>query len=327
MTTRMHRRAVLPLLASNALWPWAAHGQEPGRIYRIGHLYNSPYDAPHHAALRGELGRQGFVEGRNITYDRQGYGLRREQYAAHVAELVKGKVDVIAASGDAGIRAAQQATSTIPILGVADDMVGAGLVASLARPGGNTTGVSFLATELDGKRQALLMELLPGARRMAALADEQTSVPGKLQALRDLARARGVDLVVYPVGTVEAITPAIDAAKAAGAEGLNVLATPLLFNARRIIFERTAALALPAIYQWPDMAREGGLVAYGPSIVQIFRDELARQLVKLLRGAKPADLAVQQPTKFETAINMKTAKALGLTVPPLLLAQADEVIE
>jgi len=242
-------------------------------------------------------------------------------------ELVNAQVDVILAGGNLAIRAAQQATTTLPILGVTDDMVGSGLAASMAHPGANTTGVSLLATELDGKRHELLTELIPAARHIAALTDPNTTAPGQLQALQEAARTHGVDLDIRTAATPEEIKPAIDAAKASGAAGLNVLASPVLFVNRRLIFERAAALHLPAIYQWPEMAREGGLAGYGPSIVQLFRDVVSRQLVKLLEGAKPADLPVEQPTRFELVINLNTAKELGLTIPQTVLLLADEVIE
>ena len=196
----------------------------------------------------------------------------------------------------------------------------------MAHPGGNTTGISILATELDGKRQELLIELLPGARHIAALADFNTTASRQLQALQDTARARGVELSIHQIAKLEEISSAIDAAKAADASGLNVLASPLLFAQRQLIIERTVALRFPAMYQWPETAEEG-LVGYGPRIVQLFRDVLSRQLIKLLQGAKPADIPVEQPTKFELVINLKAAKALGLTIPPLVLARADEVIE
>lgn len=252
--------------------------------------------------------------------------MRAEQFASHAAELVKAKVDVIVCAGPAASRTAQQATATIPILATTDDMVGEGLVHSMAHPGGNTTGVSIFATELDGKRQQLLIELLPGVRRIAALADSGSAVPEKLQALQEAARARGIDLVIRTVRTPEEIAPAIEAAKASGDAGLNVLASPLFSANSRVLFERAATLGLPAVYQWPEMAREGGLAAYGPSLVKIYGQLLPR-LVELLRGVKPADLPIQQPTTFELVVNLRTAKALGLTVPPLLLAQADEEIE
>ena len=242
-------------------------------------------------------------------------------------ELVSAKVDVILCGGDPAIRAAQQATATIPILAMTDDMVGSGLVRSLANPGGNATGVSILANQLDGKRQDILIEMVAGLRRMGTLADSNTTAPRELNSLQDAARARGVELSLHRVAKPEEIAPAIDAAKKSGATALNVLATPLLFSNRRVIFDRTAALRLPAMYQWPEMAEEGGFVAYGPRIVQIFRELLSRQLVKLLRGAKPADLPVEQPTHFELVINVKTAKVLGLTLPEAVLQRADRVIQ
>jgi putative tryptophan/tyrosine transport system substrate-binding protein len=206
-------------------------------------------------------------------------------------------------------------------------MVGSGLVSSMAHPGGNTTGLSLLATELDGKRQELLIELIPGVRHIAALADANQTPSRQLQELEDAARAHGVELTVQQITKPEEVGSAIDAAKAAGAAALNVLASPILFSQRQLILERTAALRLPAMYQWPETAEEGGLAGYGPHLVQLYRDVLSRQLIKLLQGVKPADIPIEQPTRFELAINLKTAKALGLTVPPNLLDLADKVIE
>ena len=321
------RRKLVALLGGAALaWPLESHGQQPGRTYRIGALYNSQRQGPTVALLEG-LRRQGFVEGQNLTVDPRGYGLRTNQFPEVAGELVDARVDVILAGGNPAIRAAQQATATIPILGVTDDMVGSRLVDSMAHPGGNTTGISILATELDGKRQELLIELIHGARHIAALADSNTTAARQLEALEDTARAHGVELSIQQIAKREEISGAIDAAKAAGASGLNVLASPLLFAQRQLIMERTAALRLPAMYQWPETAEEGGLVGYGPRIVQLFRDVLSRQLIKLLQGAKPADIPVEQPTKFELVINLNTAKALGLTIPEAMLDRADKVIE
>ena len=192
---------------------------------------------------------------------------------------------------------------------------------------GNTTGVSLLATELDGKRQELLIELVPDAHHIAALADPNTTAPRQFQVLEEAARAHRVGLLVQQVAKPEQIVGAMAAARAGGAAALNVLASPLFFAQRQLIFEHAAALRLPAIYQWPEMTREGGLAGYGPSIVQLFRDVLSRQLVKLLQGAKPADLPIEQPTTFELVVNLNTAKALGLTTPQSILERADEVIE
>jgi putative tryptophan/tyrosine transport system substrate-binding protein len=250
-----------------------------------------------------------------------------ERFAVHAADLVKARVDVILAGGDASVRAAQQATTSIPILALTDDMVGQGLVQSLAQPGGNTTGVTLLASELDGKRQEILIEAVPGVRRIAALVDSNTTTPSRLRALEEAARARGVELSIHKVARREEIASAIDAAKAADAGALNVLASSLLFNSRAFIFDRVATLRLPAVYQWPEMADEGGLIGYGPLIVQLYRDIMSRQLAKLLRGVKPADLPVEQPTRFELVINLRTAKAIGHEIPAGLVLRADKVIE
>ena len=206
-------------------------------------------------------------------------------------------------------------------------MVGSGLVNSLARPGGNTTGISILASELDGKRQEILIEAVPGLRRMAAIVDSSTTGSTQLRELRDAARTRSIELSIHRIASAKEIPAAIDAAKASGAEALNVMASAILFGNRQIIMQRVAALRLPAIYHWADEAEEGGFVAYGPRLVQVFRELVTPQLVKLLRGTKPADLPVEQPTKFELVINLKTAKTMGVTVPETLLARADKVIE
>jgi putative ABC transport system substrate-binding protein len=301
--------------------------QAPGRTYRVGALYASRRDAPQNVAFFDELRRNGFIEGQNISVDPRGYDLRPEQFPDIAVELVKTKVDIFTCGGNPAIRAAQRASATIPIVGLTDDMVESGLVRSLANPGGNTTGVSILASQLDGKRQEILIEMVPGLRRMAALADTNTTAPRQLQVLQDAARSRNVELSLYQVAKPEDIVPAIDAAKKAGATALNVLATPLLFSNRRIIFQRAAGLRMPGMYQWPEMAEEGGFVAYGPRITQIFRDLVARQVVKVLRGARPADLPVEQPSKFDLVINLNTAKALGLEVPRSVLLRADRLIE
>jgi putative tryptophan/tyrosine transport system substrate-binding protein len=323
----VRRRDFIAILSSAATWPFASRAQEPGRTYRLGNLVTAPGDAPHHLAILDNLRNAGFVEGQNLTVDRSGYGLHPEQLAEHAAELVNRGVDVIQTGGDSAVRAAQRATSTIPILALTDDMLGQGFVRSLAKPGGNTTGVSIFASELDDKRQEILVEAVPGIRRLGILADVNTTTPRGVDKLQDAALARGVALSIHRVAQAADIGPAVDAAKASHANALNVLASALLFNNRRIIFEHVDVLRLPAVYQWPEMAEEGGFLAYGPRIVQLYRDIMSRQLVQLLRGAKPADIPVEQPTKFELVVNLKTAKALGVAVPPALLARADEVIE
>jgi putative ABC transport system substrate-binding protein len=323
----MRRRKFITLLGGAAAWPLAARAQQAGRTYRIGGLTVGPRNSAFAVAMFDELRRFGFIEGQNLTIYWREYQLRVDLISEFAADLVKAKVDVIYASGDAGIRAVQKATATIPILGITQDMVGQGLVNSLARPGGNTTGVSLFATELDGKRQEILIEAVPGLHRLAVLADSKATRSPQLQALQDAARARGVELSIHQVASAEEITAAIDAAKASGAAALNVLSGPLLYGNRQLIMDRVAALRLPAIYPGADEAEEGGFVAYGSRLQQIFRELVAQQLVKLLRGTKPADIPVQQPTKFELVINLKTAKAMGVTVPEALLARADKVIE
>jgi putative ABC transport system substrate-binding protein len=200
-------------------------------------------------------------------------------------------------------------------------------VNSMARPDGNTTGSSILATELDGKRQDILIEAVPGLRRMAALAHADSTPIAKLDALQEAARARNIEISIHRVAGAEEIATAIDMAKASGAEALNVLASAVLYVNRQLIMDRVAALRLPAIYQWPENAEEGGFAAYGPRILSIIPEFTARQLVKLLRGINPADVPIEQPTMFELVINLKTANALGVAVPATLVARADKVIE
>ena len=324
----MRRRDFITLVGGATAWPFAARAQEVGRTYRVGGLSTGPRTEPYFVEMFDELRRAGFIEAQNLTIDWHRYGPRIDLIPEFVAELVKSRVDVIYASGDIAIRAAQQATRTVPILGAASDMVGSGLVNSLARPGGNTTGVSILAAELDGKRQEILIEAVAGIRRMAALAESDATTSAQVRALQNAARARNVELSIHWITRPEEIPAVIEAAKALGAEAVNVLSSPaILFANRQIIMQSVAALRLPAIYAVPEMAEEGGFLAYGPRLVQIYRELLAPQLIKLLRGIKPADVPVEQPTKFELAINLKTAKALALTIPELFLVRADEVIE
>ena len=325
----MKRREFISLLggaaaASSLLRPTAVRAQQGERMRRIGVLV--PLPAVIWIPFFEELARQGFIEGQNLAVDRRGFDASYDRFPTIVAQLVSANPDAIMCGGDAAIRAAQAATTAIPIVAITDDMVGAGLVRSLAHPGGNTTGISVLAADLDGKRQEVLMDFLPAARHLAALSDAQNNTPAQLHALLDAARSRGVELSIHRVERSEEIVPALDAAKAGGAAALNVLASPLLHGNRRTIIMRTLELRLPAIYQWPETTKEGGLLGYGPRFPEVFR-LLARQLARTLRGANPADLPVEQPTKFELAVNERTAKATGIHLDATLLARADEVIE
>lgn len=306
--------------------PLATAAQQAGRIYRLGILHNQGPQSPQFPPFYDELRRLGFVEGQNLIVDSRGYALRTEQFPGVAVELVKAQVDAILCGGAAAARTAQAATRTIPILTLTDDMIGQGLAASLAHPGGNITGISIFATELDGKRQEILMEMVPTARRMAVLADANTAAPQNLRVLQEATRARGVELSIRTVERPERIVPEIEEAKRDGAQALNVLASPVLYSRRLDIFERTAALHLPAMYQSPEFAEEGGLVGFGPRLTQMFR-QMARQLAKVLRGERVSDVPVEQPTTFELAINLQAAKAIGFEVPASLLLRADKVIE
>jgi ABC-type uncharacterized transport system substrate-binding protein len=325
----MRRREVIALIGSAVTAPFVrAHivgAQEPGRTYKLGAINGSARQAPRNVAFFDELRGLGFVEGQNLKIIVDGFGLRDEQFAEAAATLAKSAPDVIFCTGNAAMRAAQESTRTVPIVGVASDMVAAGFVRSLARPGGNITGVS-LTFEVDGKRQDLLMEAIPEARRFAFLTDPTFMPPAQLSALQNATRARGVEVAVFTAEAPEQIAPTMDKAKAWGANALNVLSAPLFSINRGIVIERAAALGLPAIYIWPEMAEEGGLIGYGPRLTPIYR-QLARLIVKVLRGVKPEDIPVEEPAKFDLVVNLKTAKALGLTIPESFLTRADKVIE
>jgi ABC-type uncharacterized transport system substrate-binding protein len=323
----MRRRDFIALIGSAIVYPLAARAQEVGRIYRLGCLLPLLRTAPINVAFFNELQHLGFIEGQNLMVEYRAYGLHVDLISEYAAELVNARVDVIVtAGGVAPIRAAQ-ATKTIPILAMTGDLIELGLVTSQARPDGNTTGVNIFANELDGKRQELLIEALPGLRRMAFIADANFETVAKLDALQEAARAHNIELSIHRITKGEEITAAIDAAKASGAEGLNFSASPLFFTYRQHIMDRAAALRLPAIFEWPETAEEGGFAAYGPRLSQLFVEVMTQQLAKLFHGVKVADIPVEQPTKFEMVINLRTAKALGLTIPESFLIRADKVIE
>jgi putative ABC transport system substrate-binding protein len=289
-------------------------------------MFGGSREAPRMMAFFDELKLFGFVEGQNLSLLPGGFNLRSDQYVEYVRTLVKSNPDLIFCVGDTAMLAAREATQTIPLVGLlSPNMVAAGLIRTFARPGSNVTGVSF-PSELDGKRQELLMEAVPGARNIAILADPTYTVPAQLQVLEDAARVRGRTAVVLTAGKEAEIAPAMDKAKESGATALNVLSAPLFSFNRRVIIERAAVLGLPAIYEWPEMAEEGGLIAYGPPLPLIYR-QAARLVVRVFRGARPQDLPVELPVKFDLVVNLKTAKALGLIIPESFLARADEVIE
>jgi putative ABC transport system substrate-binding protein len=325
----MRRREFIGILSGAAAWPIAVRAQEPGRTYRLGFLVPAGRDSPAIGAFLDELRLNGFIEGQNLMVLWGDFDAPGAELAERATALVKAAPDAIVA-GPLPLRALQSATETVPLIGMTEDLVGERLVTSLARPGGNTTGISLLSPELDGKRQDILIEAAPDARRIAALADSKLTPPRHLQELQEAARRHGVELSVFAVAEAEEIVAAIDAAKASGAEALNFLATPLFSvpgtRNSRVVIERVAELRLPAIYQWPETAEQGGMAGYGPRFPQVYRQR-ARMVVKVLRGIKPADIPVEQPTNFELVINLKTAKAIGHEIPTSLLLRADEVIE
>jgi len=327
----MRRRDFIAALGTAAAWPHGTRAQDAGRTYRLGMMFPFPREALESVgivdALMDELRRNGFVEGKNLVVEYRAWAAHLDLISDYAAELVKRPLDVLAAGGTPAARAVQKATNALPILAITDDMIREGVVGSMARPDGNTTGVSILAIELDGKRQEILIEAVPGARRIAALADTNATPLARLEALQQEAKARSIELAIRRVDNGNEIPAALESAEAAGATGLNVLASPMLHANYQIILQRVAALRLPAIFQWPELAEEGGFVAYGPRFTQLIRDLYARQLVQVFRGVKVADIPVEQPSKFELAINLKTANALGVTVPPAMVARADKVIE
>jgi len=305
--------------------PLAGEAQQAGKVPRIGVLQVWSSADPMVELIRQSLREVGYVEGQTIAVEFRLAEGKTERLPALAADLVQLKADAILTFGDPAIRAAQQATRTIPIVAATDDLVGAGLVANLARPGGNTTGVSILASELNVKRLELLKETLPRVSRIAALWD-----PGSgtfhLKGLEAAARSLGVELQVLEVRRPEDFQRAFGAARKGRAGALNVLASPFLYGHRQTIIDLAAKNRLPAIYQWREMAEAGGLMSYGPTLSELLR-LCAAVLDKILKGAKPGDLPVEQPTKFELVINLKTAKTLGLRIPQSVLTRADEVIQ
>jgi putative ABC transport system substrate-binding protein len=244
------------------------------------------------------------------------------------ADLAARKVDVIFASGSAGIRAAKAATSTIPIVFLGGgDLVGAGLVASLARPGGNLTGFSIMAIELETKRFDLLSQLVPEARVMGLLVNPNSPAAERTVAdVSDVARIKGLQLHILKASAEGDFESAYASLVDLQAGALVVAADPFFNSRRQELVVLAARHAVPAIYEWREFAELGGLISYGPSQTDMVR-QVGAYVGRILAGAKPADLPIQQPTRFELVINLKTAKTLGLTVPPSILARADEVIE
>jgi len=328
----MDRRAFLAgtgavLLAA----PLAAEAQPAGRVHRVGHLSGSGENAskPFVAAFRQGMRALGYIEGHTLILEERYAEGKVDRLPSLAQELIARNPDALLASTTPGNLAAKAATTTIPIVMVlVADPVGAGIVASLARPGGNITGITNIVAELAGKRLELLKELVPSASRIAVLVNpDSQNAPLQMQSAEAAAPKLGVELrPVLEVRTAADLDRAFEAAVRARAGAAIRMIDPLGF----ILRQETAALAakhrLPVIYPTREDVETGGLIAYGTNVPEQYR-QAATFVHKILRGAKPADLPVEQPTKFELVINLKTAKALGLTIPPSLLGRADEVIQ
>ncbi len=311
--------------------PLAAQAQQAGAMPRVGFLEAGSRSVNQHFAdaFRQGLRELGYTEGQNIRIEERWADGRPERFPDLVVELLKLKVDGIVAASNPGAMAAKKATTTVPIVFVGvSDPVGAGLIESLPRPGGNVTGLSLAFEEgFAGKWVELLKEAVPRASRMAVLFD-QASV-SRERSLRDMetaATALGVRLHEIVVREASEFDAAFATMARDGAGGLVVWTNPLTLRYRERIVQLAATRHLPAMYGFGEFARVGGLMAYGPSVREMFR-RAATYVDRILKGAKPADLPVEQPTKFELVINLKIAKALGLTIPPSLLGRADEVIQ
>jgi putative ABC transport system substrate-binding protein len=323
------RRWFTSLLGGALLaWPPAAYAQQP-KTPTIGFLgANAPTaQAAWTAALVQRLRELGWIEGRTVSIQYRWAEGRSERYAEIAAELVGLKVDVIVTAGNEAAIAAKRATSAIPIVfAVAGDPVGTGLVASLARPGGNVTGLSAQQTDLAGKRLELAREVVPGLRRLAVMGNIGSPHSAKeMREVQATAGTLGFDASTLEIRRAEDIAPAFDALTGR-ADALYVCGDPLV-NTNRIRINALASTAgVPTIYGFRELVEAGGLVSYGPSYPDSFR-RAADLVDKILKGAKPADLPVEQPTKFELVINLKTARALGIAIPQSILLRADEVIE
>jgi putative ABC transport system substrate-binding protein len=326
----MRRREFMVLLSGTMTTPLVARAQQKAMPV-IGYLGASARDtsAPLVAAFRQGLSDAGYVEGQNLAIEYRWAESRYDRLPALVADLVARKVDVIVVTGTPlSALAAKSATSTIPIVftGISD-AVGGGLVASLAHPGGNLTGVSLLNVELTPKRLELLSELVPHARVIALLVNPNNpQTEGVIRDVPEAARAKGLQLPILKAGTESEIDAAFVSLVQLHAGALLIGPDPFFTNQREQLVALASRHAIPAIYWLREYAASGGLISYGTSLTAAFR-EAGIYVDKILKGAKPADLPVQQPTTFELIINLKTARALGLTVPQSILARADEVIE
>jgi putative ABC transport system substrate-binding protein len=319
------RRQFIALLGGAAAWPLAARAQQPGKVYRLGVLADI---TPAFDGLFYGLRDHGYLEGQNLIIERRSSEGRAERWSELAAELVGLRVDAIVVSTTPAALAAKKATGTIPIIfPTAFDLVGVGLAESLPRPGGNVTGFALLVPEVSAKGLTLLQEAVPGLRRVAVLwngANAANAIVWK--EVEATARLAGLALNSGQVREPKDFETTFAAITRERPQGLLVLADSLVMQRRKQIVDFVSHEDLPAMFQFREFTQLGGLMSYGPNLQDMFRRG-ANYVDKILKGAKPADLPIEQPTKFELVINLKTAKALGLTIPQTLLATADEVIE
>ena len=325
---QLKRREFVTLLGGAATWPLAARGQQAGKLPTVGILGSSlaafSYWLP---ALLQRLHELGWIENRTMAIEYRWTEGRNERYAQLAAELVRLKVDVIVALGSPAIVAAKQATAVIPVVfPLASDPVGDGLVASLARPGGNITGLSNEQPDLAGKRLEILRELVPGLSRLGYIANvNNPTAMGNVREIQEAAVKLALQIMPLDIKRAEDIAPAIETLKGR-AQALYVVGDPLIADNQIQINTLALAARLPTMHGSRSYIASGGLLSYGPNYSDLFR-RAGDYIDKILKGAKPADLPVELPTRIELIVNLKTAKAIGLTIPESFLLRADEVIE
>ena len=329
MASFIERRRFLAALGGSAVaWPLAVRAQQPVKKIRFLSVSSPDAHAPFVAAFNEGLKETGFIEGQNFAIEYSWAEGRFDRLPALAADLIHNKVDVIAAmSGDPSIRAAIKASSAIPVVFITgNDPVQTGFVASLARPGGNATGFSMITTELTAKRFELLFELVPQIRTIALLVNPGYHREGMIPRVQQAASAKGIRLHIVHASAKDEFEPAFASLAGLKADALIVGTDPFFNSQREQIVTLASRYAVPAIYEWKEFATAGGLISYGASLTSMYR-QAGVYVGKVLKGTKPADLPIQQPTNFELVINLKAAKALGLTVPSTLLTSADRVIE
>jgi len=321
------RLIVLILALSFILAPLAAEGQQAKKVPRIGLLLQAPPTSPQVEAFRQGLRDLGYIEGKPILIEYRHTEEKPDRLPLLAAELVRLKVDIIVVSGGLATSAAKNATKEIPIvMAIAGDPVGSGHVASLRRPGGNITGLTNLAPELGGKRLELLKEVIPGLSRVAILADSTNPIFAlQLREVESAAQALKLQLQILEVRDSNDIDSAFGAAKKGRAGAVGTLASAFLGSHRQKLVDSAEKSRLPTMYHNSGFVEVGGLMSYGVNNADLYR-RAATYVDKILKGTKPADLPVEQPTKFELVINLKTAKQIGVTIPPNVLVRADKVI-